>query len=1307
MAAPEEDEEAQERQPFDTNAEILPSKRVKADKVPEPEEDEKMSKRKKRKLEQLAAKRSSQEMRGQVLKDLQSIKLTKEQSALLLASQSTRKSRREQVALAKQRVALGLPLTAEQRKLKRSRPRAVGEAPEEDDESGEGTGQAVGSVSASSSRAAAPATAPAAAEAGSVAATAKAATAAAAAAAAKATAEVVAAAAAAREKAEADAKLTPQPLKRVEVQRLEAIETQREKLPAVMMEQELVEMTLSTDVLLVCGETGCGKSTQVPQFLYEAGLCNGGELLIGVTQPRRVAAISVSQRVGEELNDLRAVGYQVRYDKSNCSKETRIKFMTDGILLREVQADFLCKRYSVIIIDEAHERGVNCDILIGLLSRAVQRRRRDFEAAVASGLYDKARSCSERGEGPPAVPPPPLKLIIMSATLRVCDFTENAQLFPTPPPVMRIEARTFPVTAHFAKYTDEDYIKAAHKTVLKIHGKLPPGTILVFVTGRNEVHRLVKLLNERPRPRDEAESEAEDDEAEVETYGRLEASDDEGGEFDDDLGPDTKAQNGTEMQGDGDAKRKTGTKGKKRKRSAAAETPGEAAQEAVAPASSEAVPPAERSEAPAGRKKNKGDGASSQPLADDVRKATKQKKKTKGVAASAGAATVADAAIGEEELDVDYGLGEEEDVVVLDPEVSENKKDDAAAHAKKVRMSKLDKSRTAGGAFTGIGFGEGPIRALPLYAQLPSSLQLAPFGRPPEGERLVVVATNVAETSVTLPNVRYVVDTGHEKRRQYRASSGISAFSIDRISKASADQRAGRAGRLGPGHAYRLYSSPVYENHFHQFAPIPILHTPLDPVLLLLAFLGVPRLDVFPWPTPPPAESVVAAGRRLRALGAVVDDGDTTAAAAAGRAAVRCTKLGFRLATLPVAPRYGKMLLSAIEASQDMEVGIVGHACAIVAALSVGNLTAWESLGGLADDVGKPTQGENELVRAQRDARQRLLDAKKKEEAPRWSALRDDAEGLLWLMGGYAWAVCSGEEAAEAFCKANRVNFRNIGEAHSLMQQLAELLTRRLALDAVRSGLELPLRPKPPTKAQALKLRECLVDGLLDRIAVQCPDHGPHAYLCGDVGKEIPVFIHSASNVHRYRPRPTVLAFNEIISTTKPCMRDCIAIDGVVLARRAAAGDCPLLQIGDFLPVPAPRYLPDQDTVMAFCSPVYSPLGYKLPTIEISVPSNMIFRYKVFAKALLEGEVLSNFPPKGARLLAQPGMVLHAPTNVRVSGVVSPLWTSRVGSRAELAKKWETEPRFLLDGLLKWLPPGLHDEICIAWPPALSGKKKG
>ncbi|CAE7680237.1 ECM16 [Symbiodinium pilosum] len=133
-----------------------------------------------------------------------------------------------------------------------------------------------------------------------------------------------------------------------------------------MMEQEFVEMVLSNDVMLVCGDTGCGKSTQVPQFLYECGLCNGEEHLIGVTQPRRVAAVSVSQRVGQELNEPEKVGYQVRYDKSHCTKDMRIKFMTDGILLREAQADFLCRKYTAIVIDEAHERGASPPELLGM-----------------------------------------------------------------------------------------------------------------------------------------------------------------------------------------------------------------------------------------------------------------------------------------------------------------------------------------------------------------------------------------------------------------------------------------------------------------------------------------------------------------------------------------------------------------------------------------------------------------------------------------------------------------------------------------------------------------------------------------------------------------------------------------------------------------------------------------------------------------------------------------------------------------------------------------------------------------------------
>lgn len=166
---------------------------------------------------------------------------------------------------------------------------------------------------------------------------------------------------------------------RPKINRRPSVTESRQGLPVVAEEQPLMEAILLNPVVIVCGETGSGKTTQVPQMLYEAGFGFPGSDnpgMIAVTQPRRVAAVSLSIRVASELNlppNSRVVAHQIRYS-STTSKETAIKFMTDGVILRELAADFLLKRYSVVVVDEAHERGVNTDVLIGVLSRVAKLR---------------------------------------------------------------------------------------------------------------------------------------------------------------------------------------------------------------------------------------------------------------------------------------------------------------------------------------------------------------------------------------------------------------------------------------------------------------------------------------------------------------------------------------------------------------------------------------------------------------------------------------------------------------------------------------------------------------------------------------------------------------------------------------------------------------------------------------------------------------------------------------------------------------------------------------------------------------------
>jgi ATP-dependent RNA helicase DHX37/DHR1 len=249
-----------------------------------------------------------------------------------------------------------------------------------------------------------------------------------------------------------------------EVERPADVAASRYNLPVATMEFEVMDTIRNNDVTIICAETGSGKSTQIPQFLYEAGMTKGMDESSGgnpcrraVTQPRRVAAVSTAKRVCYEMgqgNGLsiesprkgegNLVAYQTRYESAGLGDKNHILFMTDGILLQEIQSDLLLRKYNVIVLDEAHERGLNTDVLIGLLSAAIPLRK---------------QASMERGSTIA-----PLRLVIMSATLRVADF-DNDSLFPSiKPAVVKVPGRTHPVTIHHSKVTELDNYGKMRKT---------------------------------------------------------------------------------------------------------------------------------------------------------------------------------------------------------------------------------------------------------------------------------------------------------------------------------------------------------------------------------------------------------------------------------------------------------------------------------------------------------------------------------------------------------------------------------------------------------------------------------------------------------------------------------------------------------------------------------------------------------------------------------------------------------------------------------------------------------------------------
>jgi len=681
------------------------------------------------------------------------------------------------------------------------------------------------------------------------------------------------------------------------------VQEARSALPVVAEEQKIMEAIYNNDCIIIWGATGSGKTTQVPQFLFEAGYGNpDGSTpgIIGVTQPRRVAAVSMAKRVATELGQHGdKVAHQIRFD-SNVSSKTAIKFMTDGVLLREVSQDFMLSKYSAIVLDEAHERSVNTDLLIGMLCRIVEMR---AEQAKKSKAKHK-----------------PLKLIIMSATLRTADLTQNKSLFRvSPPPIVQAEGRQYSVTTHFTRRTERDYLEETFKKVSRGHKKLPPGGMLVFLTGQNEINALAKRLK-----------------------ASFEATE-----------PSTKSYSNIRIS------------------------------------------------------------AADAPVEDE------------------------DGELGGRESAARYADGDEDS----DDEIHGVDNDEE------------------------FNIGEDPpemlkIHVLPLYSQLPTEQQMRVFQTPPEGSRLIVLATNVAETSLTIPGIRYVFDCGRAKERQYDLNTGVQTFEVGWISKASASQRAGRAGRTGPGHCYRLYSSAVYERDFAEFAEPEITRTPIEGVVLQLKSMGIPKVTAFPFPTPPDRESLLKAEKLLEYLGALSQDG-------------KVTPSGQQLSLYPLSPRLSRMLCLA------QHHGVVAHVVALVSALAVRDLLVSNSQ--LELDEPKPltendawTETDNRAI-AETEARRKAYNS----FHGHISRLdrHCDALKLLTLLVDYSRAG-SGTASTDDFHRFARV--KSLTEALQLRSQLTTIV-------AANNPGSIPSIAKlsDPSKSQTSLLRQIIAAGYIDQVAIR------------------------------------------------------------------------------------------------------------------------------------------------------------------------------------------------------------------------------
>lgn len=628
-------------------------------------------------------------------------------------------------------------------------------------------------------------------------------------------------------------------------------------LPILQYEEKIVETVEQNPVVVVIGETGSGKSTQLSQILHRHGYTKSG--IIGVTQPRRVAAVSVARRVAQELAVRlgEEVGYAIRFE-DRTSERTLIKYLTDGVLLREILSNPDLSPYSVIILDEAHERSLNTDILLGLVKRLVNLR--------ASKL----------------------KILITSATLdgeKVSKFFSNC-------PTLSVPGKLYPVEILHSKERPTSYLESALKTAIDIHVREPEGDMLIFMTGQDDIEKLVSKLEDKIRSLDE---------------------------------------------------------------------------------------------------------------------------------------------------------GSCMDAVIL-----------------------------------------------PLHGSLPPEMQVRVFSPPPPNCRRFIVSTNIAETSLTVDGVVYVIDCGYVKQRQYNPSSGMYSLDVVQISKVQANQRAGRAGRTRPGKCYRLYPSTVYHDDFLDVTEPEIQRSSLAGSVLYLKSLDLSDINVlkFDFLDPPSSESLEDALKQLYLIDAIDENGSITS-------------IGRTMAELPLEPSLSRMLMEA------NEYGCLSQALTLAAMLSA----------------------ETTLL----PGRSKSTEKKRKHtplELPDGSGWGDHIQ-LLQIYE--CWDECDYDVN---WVKDNGLQVRGMMFVKDIRKQLCQIMQK-----IAKGSLDVRANHRwKESRQDYRKLRKALCVGYANQLAERMIHHNGYRTL-GFKPQLVQVHPSSELKTDEEGLLPNYVVYHELIATSRPYMRNVCAVE--------------------------------------------------------------------------------------------------------------------------------------------------------------------